>query len=66
MLVLSRRAGEGIVIQDDIVVTVVRVRGSQVHLSFDAPKETTIHRSEIYEKITRQQQTALPPLEPVG
>ena len=51
MLVLSRRAGESVVIRDDIVVTIVRIRGSQVHLSFDAPKETAIHRREIYDQI---------------
>jgi carbon storage regulator len=54
MLVLSRRQTESIVINDDIVVTVVRIRGNQVHLAFEAPKETPIHRREVFEAIARE------------
>jgi carbon storage regulator len=57
MLVLSRRVGEQIVIQDDIVVTVVSVKGNQVRLGFNAPPEVTIYREELLP----QQGTAGPP-----
>jgi carbon storage regulator len=55
MLVLSRRQSESIVIGDDIVVTVVKIRGNQVHLAFDAPRDTPIHRREVYDVIAREQ-----------
>jgi len=51
MLVLSRKKNDSIMIGDDIVVTVVQVRGDEVRLGIDAPKEVPIHRREIYEKI---------------
>ena len=49
MLVLSRKKNESIVINDDIVVTVTKIRGNQVHLAFQAPVNTPIHRQEVYE-----------------
>lgn len=52
MLVLSRRQRESIVINDDIVVTVIKIRRNQVHLAFEAPKETPIHRREIYDALS--------------
>jgi carbon storage regulator len=55
MLVLSRRQNESVVISDDIVVTVVKIRGNQVHLAFDAPRDTPIHRREVYEAIAREE-----------
>ena len=51
MLVLSRKCGEAIVIADNIVVTVLEVRGGRVKLGFGAPGDAAIHRAEIYEKI---------------
>jgi len=51
MLVLSRKNNESIIIRDDIVVTVVEVRGDKVRLGIEAPKEVTVHRREIYEAI---------------
>lgn len=51
MLVLSRKKNESIVIRDDIVITVVEVRGDKVRLGIDAPKEVTVHRREVYEAI---------------
>jgi len=51
MLVLSRKNNESIVIRDDIVVTVVEIRGDKVRLGIDAPKEVPVHRREVYEKI---------------
>jgi carbon storage regulator len=56
MLVLSRKANESIVIRDDIIVTVVDVRGGKVRLGIEAPKEVKVHRKEVYEKINGTQQ----------
>ena len=61
MLVLSRKKNESIVIRDDIIVTVVEVRGDKVRLGIDAPREVTVHRREVYEKIKeneRQKETS--------
>lgn len=51
MLLLSRRVGEWIVIGDDIRVKIVDVKGNQVRLGIDAPKATSVHRVEIYDRI---------------
>ena len=51
MLVLSRKKDESIVIRDDIVVTVVEIRGDKVRLGIEAPKEVPVHRREVYEAI---------------
>ncbi len=51
MLVLSRKKDESIVIGDNIVVTVVSMEGYKVRLGFDAPKDVTVHRREVYDKI---------------
>jgi carbon storage regulator len=51
MLVLSRKKYESIVIGDNIIVTVVEIIGDRVRLGFEAPKEVTIHRREVYDKI---------------
>ncbi len=51
MLILTRKLGERINIGDDIVITLVEIKGAQVKLGVDAPKSIAIHRHEIYEKI---------------
>lgn len=51
MLILSRRLNESIVINDDIVVTVLEVRGDQVRLGIRAPKSVTVHREEVQREI---------------
>jgi carbon storage regulator len=58
MLVLSRQRDESIVIGDNIVVTVVDVRGDKVRLGIDAPREVSVHRREVYEAIQRENQQA--------
>ena len=55
MLVLSRKKDETIVIGDNIIVTVVEIRGDKVRLGFDAPRDVTIHRREVYDKIRHPQ-----------
>ena len=57
MLILTRRVGETVVIGDDVTVTVLGVKGSQVRLGVNAPKEISVHREEIYERIKREQAT---------
>lgn len=55
MLVLSRKKNESIVIDENIVVTVVEVRGDKVRLGIQAPREVPIHRSEIHAAIQNEQ-----------
>lgn len=54
MLVLSRKKNEKIVIDGNIVITVVEVRGDKVRLGIEAPKDVPIHRSEIYDAIQKE------------
>jgi len=54
MLVLSRRRDESIIIGDNIVVTIVDIRGDKVRLGIDAPGEIPVHRREVYEAIQRE------------
>jgi carbon storage regulator len=58
MLVLSRQRDESIIIGDDVVVTVVDVRGDKVRLGIEAPREVPVHRREVYEAIQRENQQA--------
>lgn len=51
MLILTRKIGESIIIGENIVVTALRAQGSQVRLGIDAPKEVSVHREEIQERI---------------
>jgi len=56
MLVLSRQKDESIVIGDDIVITIVDVRGDKVRLGINVPREISVHRQEIYDAIQREKQ----------
>lgn len=56
MLVLSRQRDESIIIGDNIVITVVDIRGDKVRLGIQAPTEIPVHRQEVYEAIKREQQ----------
>lgn len=59
MLVLTRKIGEAIVIDDNIKITVVQVKGKQVRIGVDAPKETKIHREEVYQSIQEENRAAM-------
>ena len=54
MLVLSRQRDESIVINDNVVVTIVDIRGDKVRLGIEAPQEIPVHRREVYEAIQRE------------
>lgn len=58
MLVLTRKLGESIAIDDDIRIVVVGIKGRQVRLGIEAPRETRIHRQEIYVAIQEENETA--------
>ncbi len=58
MLVLSRTRDESIIIGDNVVVTVVDIRGDKVKLGIEAPQDITVHRREVYEAIRRENQQA--------
>jgi len=58
MLVLSRKKNESIVINDQITIVVVEIRGDKVRLGIEAPKDVPVHRREVYEAIKSQQKIA--------
>lgn len=64
MLVLSRKPGEKIMIGNDVVLTVLEIRGDNVKLGVQAPRSIVIHREEIYEELRRSNQLAASPAKP--
>ena len=58
MLVLTRKEGEGIIIGDDIRITVVEMKGGGVRIGIDAPRELKVHRQEVFDRIRQENQEA--------
>lgn len=54
MLLLTRRVGETLMVGDDVTVTVLGVKGNQVRIGVNAPKEVAVHREEIYQRIQKE------------
>jgi carbon storage regulator len=58
MLILTRRAGESIMVGHEVIVTVLGINGNQIRIGIDAPREIAVHRREVYERIKAEPEEA--------
>lgn len=58
MLVLTRKAGEGLIIGDDITIKIIEIKGGSIRIGIDAPKESKIYRQEVYDRIIEENRNA--------
>ena len=65
MLVLTRRPGESIVVGEDIVITVIEIKGGQVRIGIDAPRSVEVYREEIYEQVRQENLSAIANVEKI-
>lgn len=65
MLILTRRVGETLMIGDQVTVTVLGVKGNQVRIGINAPKDLSVHREEIYQRIRKEQEGGNVPPAPI-
>lgn len=63
MLILTRRVGESLMVGDEVTITVLGIKGNQVRIGVNAPKEVGVHREEIYQRIQREKLNKLSQLE---
>lgn len=59
MLILTRRIGETLMVGDDVTVTVLGVKGNQVRIGVNAPKDVAVHREEIYQRIQKEKDASV-------
>lgn len=60
MLILTRRVGESLIIGDDVNVTVLGIKGNQVRIGVNAPRDVSVHREEIYQRIQQEAEAGIP------
>lgn len=66
MLILTRKIGETLIIGDNVIVTMLDVKGNQVRIGVNAPKEISVHREEIYQKIQAEQKNQVLDSDSIG
>ena len=58
MLILTRRTGETLMIGDDVKITILKVSGNQIRIGVEAPKDVSVHREEVYQRVLQDKQSS--------
>ncbi|WP_411358994.1 carbon storage regulator CsrA [Pseudidiomarina salilacus] len=64
MLILSRRVGETLMIGDDVKITILKVSGNQIRIGVEAPKDVSVHREEVYQRVLQEKQSDVDAVNP--